>query len=153
MILKKILLAILRVLCWVGFLLAMAIEGFILWFATLSDQRLIGPGNLTMQGVLTSTYVLALLVFSFLIGVSAFRIYYRHHQPTIRHAKLRIMLSIFSFITVTPTAFFLIKFQLFLGSLIDWLLIPTMTISLYILSGYVFGKTFLTLNQMENQRG
>lgn len=142
---------ILLTVCWIGVVLALLFIGLCIFLATTPRFGDLDAPHWRLEDMLLLSYVVALFLFIILTAISAFRIYYLHHQPTHRLANLRIILSILTAITAAPSLFYLVKMLIVAvptGTSIAFTFLTS--IAIYAISCYVFGKTFLCLSQREN---
>ncbi|MCQ2294592.1 MAG: hypothetical protein MJZ67_02965 [Bacteroidales bacterium] len=110
---KHILTIILSIVCWVGSITAEVFCGFTLW---LLFRELFGEAGMSMteyavsmtEYAVTLLYLLALFTLGPTVGITAFRMRYRHHQPSHRQAKMLVALAIITFVLLLPTCYFLI---------------------------------------------
>lgn len=113
---KHVLTIILSIVCWVGAITAEVFCGFTLW---LLFRELFGEAGMSMtEYAVTLLYLLALFILGPTVGITAFRMRYRHHQPSHRQAKMLVALAIITFVLLLPTCYFLIVGAFDLGAII-----------------------------------
>lgn len=108
---KHTLTIILSFICWVGTITAEIICGFAIWLLICE------VGMTTTDFAVTLPYLLALFILGPTVGITAFRMRYRHHQPSFRQAKVLVALTIITFVLLLPTCYFLIVGAFDLGAI------------------------------------
>lgn len=143
---KQIFTILFSSICWVGATAAEVLCGYVIYIMLIFIETPVA------EAIILLVYLLSLFVMGLILGISAFRMFYHHYQPTEKKAKWLIVLSIITFVLSVPTFCYLINTTLeisltppfnIIASVFD-LLIPIACITICL---YVMKQALLLLNK------